>query len=205
MRTKRLLAIMAFVICSIAGTSVYAANHSIESKQPLLKTNLSRHYIFTETGINESGEFTSQYEVWFDEKGQYRFNTIGGPFTGDYEVWDGKKLYQYTKAINELTIRNINGESTPIPHLYLSPEINARVLKDIKKGKLQSISKNDFQSPGLHVKLDDEEQTVMYSQHQIDGKATHTIKIDVLDKGIQFDKSLLDVDQSNVFIHYLSE
>ncbi|UKS25536.1 hypothetical protein LOZ80_28705 [Paenibacillus sp. HWE-109] len=123
-----------------------------------MNTNTSRHYVFSEKGTVDGVEISSQYEVWFDEKGYYRFNTISGPYTGDYEIWDGK-----------------------------------------------SVSKNDFETPNLHIKLDDDEQTVLYSQHQENGKPTHTIKVDELDKNIQFDKSLLVVDESNASIQYLSE
>ncbi|RTE10347.1 LolA family protein [Paenibacillus whitsoniae] len=207
MKMKRLIVVATLAICTIASSSVYAATQSTNHPSGLtLDTTTSRHYVFSETGTVDGVEISSQYEVWYNDKGYYRFNTISGPYTGDYEIWDGKKLYQYTKLINELTIRNISGISTPVPHLFLSPEINSRVLRDIKANKLKSVSKNEFETPNLHIKLDDDEQTVMYySQHQDNGKPTHTIKVDKLDKKIQFDKSLLIVDESKASIQYLSE
>jgi hypothetical protein len=203
MFNKKLILILTFIGLLSVGVSSVFAN---QKGSPVVTHNHTlEHIIFTESGIVDGNNITSSYEVWYNENGEYRMNTILGPFVGDYEVWDGSKYYQYTKVINELAIRNVthdNGHGDPIPNLLLSKEIKNRVKNDIENGKIKKSVNNSkefsSQDDSQKVEFDTTDSFIKHSVHKENGVVTHELNLDLTEKIENFDLKLLQVDQSNV-------
>jgi hypothetical protein len=98
----------------------------------------STHVVFSESFLSNGEMVTNEHEVWFNDKGEYRMNTISGPYAGDYEVWDGKIHYQYTKETNILVVReHDHAKGLALPHVIFSKSIINRIHDDIKTEKFQ--------------------------------------------------------------------
>lgn len=194
------------ILLFVAGFSVHAQSESKENKSSL--PFYSKHIIFSEKGVIENGtETEAVYEVWFNDKGEYQMNTIAGHFAGDYEVWDGVHHYQYTKIINDLTIRPLVNDGSmgfAIPHMLFSPDIIKSVKQDVQKNKLQNVEKQTFTMNNSDrtttYVLNENQDMMMKSSYSVKGKEVHSLTIKMIEDITSFDPSMLKVDTANVTI-----
>lgn len=136
-------------------TSFLSPNEPLDSPSAAANEINMIHATFTESSLpgevavfeKDNGKFKKEkeilveqnYEVWINEDGTFRLNYLSGPSEGDYMVWDGNKVYQYTKANNQLIITKESPDSNVVPHLIFSKEIPTRIFEDYKKEKIKKI------------------------------------------------------------------
>lgn len=214
---KLLVLVLALSLC-ITGVTVLAHSNksNIETREEVTyeafaKHHHSKHIVYTESVLDhEANLITSQYEVWFNENGEYRMNTLSGPLEGDFEVWDGKEVYQYTKVINDLFIRELVSDEPTfvVPHRIFDTNIIFEIKKDIEERKL--IRKNENEQIYTKVDADNKTETkisfdpdqeiLLESSFISDSKVFHSIKVDSIEDIKEFNNSLLMVDTNDANI-----
>ncbi|MBW7474243.1 hypothetical protein K0T92_05765 [Paenibacillus oenotherae] len=121
-------------------------------------------------------------------------------------------MFQYTKIINDLTIRNFedNGSNgLVIPHSYFSSRAFELVKKDEKTGKLKKIEKDGIQE---YTKKEGEkvisytfndENLLLESKLENSNEVLHNQKLVKMDEIINFDENILFIDTNNVNVTYM--
>ncbi|MCM3746121.1 hypothetical protein M3223_02000 [Paenibacillus pasadenensis] len=200
---KRYIAFMMILALSLC--AVFVSN--AEKNTPFY---FSKHFVISEKGLSEDGiEQGGTYEVWFNDKGHYRYEVTSGKFAGDFEVWDGKKLYQYTQIIGDMTIRDLSGseqKGAVIPHAYFGDSYE-KALDKQRRGKLIKQEKRDAKGTRQEFKQEQENGKISYSftedgiplesSLESNGRSLHQLKLELVENISSFDDSKLIVDLSN--------
>ncbi|OXM16517.1 hypothetical protein [Paenibacillus herberti] len=207
---KRYISFMAILALSLF--AVFVSN--AEKKTPFY---FSKHFVISENGVSEDGMAQGgTYEVWFNDKGHYRYEVTSGNFAGDFEVWDGEKLYQYTKIINDMMIRDFSESGKKgrvIPHSYFGDSYE-KALKNQSMGKLTKQEKKDAKGIKQEFKKEKDNGKISYSftedgvplesSLESNGKMVHQLKLDLMEDISSFDDKMLIVDlSSNPNINHL--
>lgn len=169
----------------------------------------SKHIKFVEKYIGETKELEStEYEAWFNDVGEFRFNVISGSSKGDFQVWDGKKLYQYTSAINEMVVRdfvNNDENGVVIPHEIFSFRLIETIKKNIDNGKFKKLKNGEYsydsaEGEKIKYKLDDNQKMLLESELYLNNDFVHSRAVEVLENIDSFDITLFKVDLKDMEI-----
>ena len=149
--------------------------------------------------------------MWFNDVGEFRFNVVSGPFKGDYQIWDGKKYYQYTKAINEMVVRdfvNNADNGVVIPHEIFSLRLIETIRNTLNNGKFNKSIQNknhvyqyqDSSGEKIEYILNDDQSMLLESQLYNNNVLLHLRSVEAFEDIDNFDTSLFDVNLDNMNI-----
>jgi outer membrane lipoprotein-sorting protein len=209
MKMKKFISsITLLAMTATSATVIASANVQTGAINATMDSNpyKSKYIVFTEQTIKDGKTTEAKYEVWYNDKGYYRMNTVSGPYAGDYEIWDGKNLYQYTKMVDDLITRDLSNENgIPVPHPFLSTVIASRIKKDVEDKKLDKQLKSNktevytrvltddaSNKVRTEVALDKDKGIITESNYFINEKPVHVIKVENIEKLTTFDDNLLN-------------
>ncbi|EFM08873.1 hypothetical protein PaecuDRAFT_4338 [Paenibacillus curdlanolyticus YK9] len=198
---RKFILFVSLVVGIIALGTVATVTYAMKGDQTANNANVglqNKHIVFSERSAAEDGNLqTSTFEVWFNELGEYRMNVVSGPYKGDYEIWDGENVYQYRNDMGNFNVipNKLGVDVSPIPHLFLSPEIAERVKSDQKRGIMKITKKATYENDVETVEFDEQEKMVKRSVHKYKNKINHELTLLKVEELTDFDPLLLKFDQ----------
>ena len=162
MKTKLLLSLFNFALLLCLPQSVFAAraaSTATTTGTPELKALLapvsSLQGNFQQVIKSEAGRQlqTSAGKIWLKKPGQFRWEVLGNE--PRLIVADGKKVWDYDKDLDQVTIQKLNKAQTAAPIFFLTGDVNSLDI-DFKINKLPLIDghclKNSDSCFELHPK-----------------------------------------------------
>jgi chaperone LolA len=129
MKTKRLLALFNFALLLCLPQSIFAAGAATTTDTAELKallvpiSSLQGH--FQQVIKSEAGRQLQSCtgKMWLKKPGQFRWEVLGNE--PRLIVADGKKVWDYDKDLEQVTIQKLNKAQTAAPIFFLTGDVNS--------------------------------------------------------------------------------